>query len=361
MKQWIIWLLLAASLSGRAWASDDMLWSELDLDELDRAGQSYVEDVDLSQTTSLEQGVAFVLEKGAAALPAVFRQSVRSALILLVIVLLCAMADNVQAAGKPDALQIVVIAGALAITAASASDMDSMMGLGRSTIQNMDGFAQTLLPAMAAVSAAAGGAAGAAARQIATAAFSGLLLSLIDTLLVPLVYAYVAACTAYAAVGNPGLKKLADLLKWVVTNALTVLLIAYVTYLTVSGVLAGSTDAAALKATKMVLSNAVPVVGKIISDAAETVLVGAGLLKNTVGLFGMVVVLGICIVPFLQLGVHYLTYKLTAALAGTIAHSRLAQLIEGIGTAFGLILGMSGACALLLLVSMASGLGGSAA
>ena len=96
----------------------------------------------------------------------------------------------------------------------------------------------------------------------------------------------------------------------------------------------------------------VPVVGGILSDAAETVLAGAGILKSAVGVFGMLAVLSMCLVPFLQLGVHYLAYKLTAALAATVADGRVAGLIDGIGGAFGLILGMTGASALLLLVSM---------
>ena len=181
---------------------------------------------------------------------------------------------------------------------------------------------------------------------------------MIDRLLVPLVYAYVAACTACAAVGNPGLKKVAGVLKWVVTRSLTTLLVVFVTYLTVSGAIAGTTDAAALKAAKMAISTAVPVVGGIISNAAETILVGAGLLKNTVGVFGMLAVLGICVVPFLKLGAHYLTYKFTGALAAMLADSRLAELIDGISTAFALMLGMTGASALLLLVSIVSGLAG---
>ena len=179
-------------------------------------------------------------------------------------------------------------------------------------------------------------------------------MTLISRLLLPLVYAYIAACTAYAAIGNEGLKRIAAMLKWVVTSVLTTVLLAFVGYLTVSGVIAGTTDALTIKAAKFTVSSMVPVVGGILSDASETVLAGAAILKNSVGVFGMLVVLGMCILPFLQLGVHYLMYKITAALSATVADSRIAGLIDGIGGAFGLVLGMTGACALLLLVSLVS-------
>lgn len=78
------------------------------------------------------------------------------------------------------------------------------------------------------------------------------------------------------------------------------------------------------------------------------------MLKSTVGLFGMLVVLGMCVAPFLQLGLHYIAYKCTGALAATVADSRLTGLIDNIGAAFGLVLGMTGACAFLMLISMVS-------
>ena len=202
--------------------------------------------------------------------------------------------------------------------------------------------------------AAAGSPSGAVARQLATMLFSDILITLINRLLLPLVYTYIAACVAYAAVGNEGLKRIAGTLKWVVTSILTVVLLVFVGYLTVSGVIAGSTDAVTVKAAKFTMSSLVPVVGGILSDAAETVLAGAGILKNAVGVFGMLAVLCMCVAPFLQLGIHYLTYKVTSALSATVSSGRVAGLIDQIGGAFGLVLGMTGASALLLLISMVS-------
>ena len=105
---------------------------------------------------------------------------------------------------------------------------------------------------------------------------------------------------------------------------------------------------------KSAISTAVPVVGGIISDATESVLAGAGLIKSSVGIFGMLGVLAICLTPFLHLAVQFLMYKLAAMLASAIGSESLIGLIDAIGSAFGLILGMVGACALLLLISVAS-------
>ncbi|MEG2118968.1 MAG: stage III sporulation protein AE, partial [Pseudoflavonifractor sp.] len=87
---------------------------------------------------------------------------------------------------------------------------------------------------------------------------------------------------------------------------------------------------------------------------AETVLAGAGILRNAVGVFGMLTVLGICLAPFLQLGIHYITYKIASALTATVSAGRVSGLIDSIGGAFGLVLGMTGASALLLLICLVS-------
>ena len=113
---------------------------------------------------------------------------------------------------------------------------------------------------------------------------------------------------------------------------------------------------AAVKTAKLAISRAIPVVGGILADASETVLAGAGVLRGTVGAVGMLTVLAICLTPFLHLGLHYLLYKGAAVLCAVVLPSRLTGLIEAIGGAFGLVMGMTGAAALVLLISLASSL-----
>lgn len=346
-------------LAGQAYAveTDEILQSQadaLELDDLQRAAKEYAPDVDWTEAQDLNSGLADLLETGTGSLHGVVKRALRSAVLLLAIALLSSLAEGAAVCGTGRTLQATPVAAALAITAVAVADANTLIGLGSEVLEKMELFSKVLLPTVAAATAASGSPGGAAARQLAAMLFSDLLMSLINRLLLPLVYAYIAACTAYAALGNEGLKRIAATLKWVVTSILTTVLLAFVGYLTVSGVIAGSTDALTIKAAKFTVSSMVPVVGGILSDASETVLAGASILKNSVGVFGMLVVLGMCIVPFLQLGVHYLMYKFTAALSATVADSRTTGLIDGIGGAFGLVLGMTGACALLLLVSLVS-------
>ena len=75
-------------------------------------------------------------------------------------------------------------------------------------------------------------------------------------------------------------------------------------------------------------------------------------MKGTVGVVGLLAVLAICLSPFLRLGVHYLVYKCAAALTATVLPGPVAGLIDGIGSAFALILGMVGGGGMILYVAL---------
>ena len=328
------------------------LGAELEVPGLDQVWEE-AEGYGVAPGEPLDAGLSGLLADAAGQIDGLFRTGLSTAMKLIIVVLLCSLAHSVKA-GEDGGLQAVTVAGALAITALTMTDMAVMIGLGRDTLGRMGDFSSVLLPAMAVLTAATGGVTAAAVRQGATVLFSQLLIAAMDRLLVPMVYAFVAVSCAQAAVGNPGLSRIAGLLKSAVTTVLTALLLAFVGYLTASGAIAGTADAAAIKAAKLAMGRMIPVVGGILADAAESVLAGAGILKGSVGAAGLLVVLSICITPFLRLGLHYLTYKAAAALTATIASPRLSQLVDSIGSAFGLVLGMTGAGALVLLVGIVS-------
>ena len=306
------------------------LGAEIAVPGLDRVWEE-AEGCGVRRDTTLDQGLSNLFADAVDQAGALFRASLATAAKLVAVVLLCSLAESVKAG---EGLQAANIAGALAITALTMTDMAVMIGLGRDTLGRMEDFSTLLLPVMAVLTAATGHVSAAAVRQGATVLFSQLLITAMDRLLIPLVYAFVAVSCAHAAVGNPGLKKVADLLKSAITFVLTALLLAFVGYLTASGAIAGSVDAAAVKAAKLAISRAVPVVGGILADASESVLAGAGALRGTVGAVGLMVVLAICLTPFLRLALQYVVYKGAAALCATVAQPQLAGLIDAIGSAF---------------------------
>ena len=241
--------------------------------------------------------------------------------------------------------------GTTAIAAVLLLNTNSMIRLGAETVAELSEYGKLLYPVMAAAMAAQGGVTASAALYTGTAIFDAVLSSLISNLMVPMVYLFLALAAANSAAGEDLLKKMRDLLKNAMSWCLKTVLTVFTTYMSITGVVSGTTDAAALKATKVTISSVVPVVGGILSDASEAVLVSAGALKNTAGIYGILAVLAVFLEPFLRIGSHYLILKATAAVCGIFGSKEMTGLIEDFSTAMGLLLAMTGSVCLLLLIS----------
>ncbi|MCI8525816.1 MAG: stage III sporulation protein AE [Oscillospiraceae bacterium] len=354
MKQMICLLLCVLALAAPAGAVDvtEAQAQQFGMDRLDRTlegeAAELMPDVSPVAPGSFADGIEAILTKAVSRADALLLDSIRTAVSILAVVILCAMVTQMETKLSRNA---VLLAGALAITLLNVTNLRAMVGLGRETLAQLQSFTALLLPVLASATIASGGAMAGSAIYVATVFVSTLLMGLINRLLIPLLYAFIAVSAANAVLGNQTLSRLQEFGKWVLTNALKLAVFLFTGYLSLSGVIAGVSDGAALKAAKLAVSSMVPVVGGMISDASETVLVSAQVLKSAAGVFGMLAVLAICLMPLLRLGVQHLVLKLTAALCATVGEKPLIGLIESLSTAMGFLMGMTGACGFMLLIS----------
>ena len=133
------------------------------------------------------------------------------------------------------------------------------------------------------------------------------------------------------------LSKLSELLsdgvKWILKTLLAVVIGLNATQGLISPV------ADALKKSGLIkTAEAIPGVGDILSGVAESV-IGAGvLLKNAIGVAGVVVIAVICAVPLIKLGIITLVYKVSGAVVQPISDKRLINCISTTAHASGLLL-----------------------
>lgn len=345
----MVWLpLLLLLLVQPAWGAD--VWEQIDTSALEEQAQEVL-DTPITQDLNLEEGLTQLGTTALEQFGTLLTRATRSGGLMLVIALFAGLMQT-AIPGSGQGIHAVRLAAVLAVTGGALGDVSSLLTLGSETVQTLADFTKLLIPVMTAAAVAGGSYTGAAARQMATLFCSNLLLSLIQGVLLPLIYLYIAACAGAVASGSKGVQEIGKLIKWVTQRLLTWVLLAFTGYLSLSGVIAGTADRAAVKLARFAISGMVPVVGGILSDATESVLAGAGLLRNAIGIFGTLAVLGFCLLPFLQLGLQYLLYKLAAVLASVLTDSPVAGLIGEIGGAFGLMLGMVGASALVTLISV---------
>lgn len=133
------------------------------------------------------------------------------------------------------------------------------------------------------------------------------------------------------------LSKLTELLSVIIKWVLRSLLAVVIGIGTIQSLIAPAIDqvkrSGVMKATNMI-----PGVGNIMSGVAETVLGAGMLLKNCVGVAGMLVVLIICAVPLIKLLIYVFIYKALAAAIQPISDKRVINCVSACGQATGLLL-----------------------
>ncbi|MBR1497852.1 MAG: stage III sporulation protein AE [Oscillospiraceae bacterium] len=297
-----------------------------------------------------EEGLRRVWDYVSAHAAEALAEALRPAAAVLAVALLCSLAGPMaQGSGNFDYINL---GGTLAIAAAAITDVQSVAALGADTVDRLCDYSRVLLPTLTAAAVGAGAVTSAGVKYAAAALFTDLLLTFSRDLILPLICAYVALVTARAALGTGQLTGAVKLLQWGTAKLMKYMVLAFTGYLGMSGLLSAGADAAAAKAAKAALSTALPVVGRTLADASEALVAGAGLLRNAVGAFGLVAVLAAAALPILRIGLRYLLYKAAAAVAGVAAGGRLSALVDGIGTAYGLILGLVGAAVIFEYVSI---------
>lgn len=296
---------------------------------------------------SFGEGLWYVFKSAVQTLEPDIAQAGRTCLAVVAVVLLTSLLGSFPGRTKSvTELTCAVALGSMLLNSAS-----SMISTSVSTIQELSAYGKLLLPVMTTAVAAQGGITTSAALYTGTAVFDSILSTLIGSLLVPMVYVFIALATANSALGEDLLKKICGFVKWLITWCLKTMLYIFTGYMGITGVISGTADQAALKAAKLTISGVVPVVGGILSDASETILVGAGIVKNAAGVYGVLAILAIAVGPFLKIGVEYLMLKLTAAVCGVFASKKTSELIQDISGAMGLLLAMTGTVCMLLLIS----------
>lgn len=299
------------------------------------------------QTESFGDALLEMLRNAIARIRPDLAEASRVSLAVIAAVMMVSLLQTFSGSVK----SVADLAGTTVIAAVLLLNANSLIRLGAETVTEISEYGKLLLPVMTAAMTAQGGVTASAALYTGTAVFDTVLSSLISKLLVPMVYLFLALAAANSAVGEDLLKKMRDFVKGSMSWCLKTMLTVFTTYMSITGVVSGTTDAAALKATKVTISSVVPVVGGILSDASESVLVSAGLMKNAAGIYGILAVLAIFLEPFLRIGIHYLLLKLTAALCGMFGSKRMTELIGDFSSAMGLLLAMTGSACLLLLIS----------
>ena len=294
------------------------------------------------------QGIRSMLHKILPEAMTEFRQALKTGLSVFCCSLLTAI---MLGAGCSAAVAEAV--GAVCISAMMLQSSGALIGLAVQTVSEVSEYSKLLFPVMAAAASARGAVTSASAISIGTSALTAFLNSFLGRLMIPAIYLFLTASVANCALGTNSLKQIRDTIKKFSAWFLKAVLTGFLTYMSITGAVAGSADKTALKAAKAAISTVVPVIGKTLADASEALLLSADIARNSIGIYGIFAFFGICILPFARIGAHYLVLKGIAALCSIVGSKRQTALVDDFAEAMGLLLGMTGVMCALSVIGVA--------
>ena len=206
-----------------------------------------------------------------------------------------------------------------------------VMTYARETIQTMVDFILALLPILLALIATGGG-------VVSVSFFHPIIIFLMNTsgmlmnyIVLPLLLLATILSIVSTMSDQYKVTKLSKLLQNVSVGIIGIFLTVFLGVLSVQGTATAVADGIAVKTAKFVTGNFIPVVGRMFTEAADTVISASGLLKNTVGIIGLVILCLIVAFPAIQIFCIAFIYKFAAAVLQPVGGGAIIQCLDIIG------------------------------
>lgn len=270
-------------------------------------------------------------------------------IIVLIHSILKSVSDNLN---NKSVAQITYYVQYILIATVIMSNFSSIITLTKEAVANMISFIQLLFPLLMTLMLASGSVVSVNLVQPIILFVINLISNIFQTIIIPIILVSTALSIISRISDRIQINKLSKFLKsssiWIIGILLTI----FVGVLSIEGTLGSSVDGITAKTAKAAISTFIPVVGKVLGDAVDTVIGCSAILKNAIGIVGVIVVITICIVPILKLAIITVIYHLTSALCEPIADDKIVGLIAQMADTFKILLAILCSISVMLIIGI---------
>jgi stage III sporulation protein AE len=194
---------------------------------------------------------------------------------------------------------------------------------GKNAIDQMTSFMSLIFPVLLALLIGMGGIASSSILQPATVILSNVTGIFLRNVMIPLIFLSTILILVSNINENISLGGLSKLIKNACGWTLGIIFTIFVGVISIQGILAASFDGVSIRTTKYAIEAFVPVVGKMFSQTVDMVIGCSLILKNAVGVVGLIIAAAICLYPALKIISLIAIYKLCGALLEPISDKRV--------------------------------------
>lgn len=279
------------------------------------------------------------------------QNGVKSLACILAIIIIHSILKSISESLENDNIsKLIYYVQYIAIITVIMSNFSDIITLVKDTTTNLIGFMNTLIPVLISLMLYTGSITTTSILEPIILFMINFIGNLIQDILMPIILIITSISMISKISDRVQIDKISKFLKSSTIWFLGIVLTIFVGVVSLEGTLASSVDGITAKTAKAIVSSAVPIVGKILGDVVDSVL-GCGLiLKNAVGFVGVIVIIGICIMPILKLTVLTFSYKLVASISEVIADSKIVKLLDEIGDIFKILLAILVAVTFMVII-----------
>ena len=219
-------------------------------------------------------------------------------------------------------------------------------------IEELSYFVLSFIPVFSGVAAVAGRPASAAAYQSVTFAAAQFFSQIAANAVVPLLGIFLAVCTVGAVSDAVDVQGIAQSVKKAANWLLALCLTIFVGLLSVQSMVTGAADTVGNRTVKFVISSTVPVVGGALSEAYGSLFGCLGVVKSTIGVFGIIVMIASLLPVVLELSLTLLSLNLAGAVGDLLGQKRASGVLRSTSSALSIMLGLILCYGMMILVSV---------
>ena len=287
----------------------------------------------------------------------IFGQEVSSSLkilisILVIIVIHGILKSITDSLDNSNVSQIIYFVQYILIVTLIMSNFTEIIKLVKETASNLVGFINVLIPLLLTLMVYTGNVATSTLIEPIILFICNFTGNIIADVLIPIVLVIVVFLIISKVSEKIQIEKMAKFLKSGVIWFLGIFLTIFVGVVSLEGTLSSSVDGITAKTAKAAVSSVIPVVGKILGDVVDSVLGCGVVLKNAVGIIGVVVIIGICIIPIIKIATLSITYSLASAVVQPIADEKIVKLLDEMSGVFKLLLAILCSLSVILIIGI---------
>lgn len=279
---------------------------------------------------------------------------IKSILGILAIIIIHSILKAISEGLENDAIsKMIYYVQYIAIVTIIMTNFSDIVNLVKETTTNLIGFMNTLIPVLISLMLYTGSITTSSILEPIILFMINFIGNLIQDLFIPILLIITTISIISKISDKVQVEKIAKFLKSSTIWFLGIILTVFVGVVSLEGTLSSSIDGITAKTAKSIVSSGVPVVGKILGDVVDSVLGCGVILKNAVGLVGVIVIIGICILPILKLSVLTISYQLVASVGGVIADEKIVKLLEQIADIFKILLAILCTISFMVIIGTA--------